>query len=109
MLLQQSKIGCMKQFCRLWIIWSFLEWKWRRGQLVPKNTSVVSESYQRVFLGNTNGLQMTAPSRFNSNANSNGIDEICGQIIAEEGKLPVGERNLDRGTHTHHMNTCKKN
>ena len=48
-------------------------------------------------------IQLKRVSRFNSNANLSGIDETRGYITVEEGDLPVGDRNLDRGTHAHHI------
>ena len=40
----------------------------------PNPNSVVLDPDEKVFFGDTNGLRMTASSRFNSSANVNGID-----------------------------------
>ena len=70
-------------------------------------SSAVCDPDEKDFSGITNGLQMTASSRFNSTANFNGIDEARGNITVEEGDLPVSERNPDRETHAHHISIHK--
>ena len=65
----------------------------------PEPSSVVLDLDQSVFSDDTKNLQITASSRFNPNANLNGIDEIRVNITVEEGDSPVGERNPDQETH----------
>ena len=52
---------------------------------------VILDPDQRDFSSDTNGLQLTALSRFYSNANLSGIDETGGNLTVEESDLPVGE------------------
>ena len=62
----------------------------------------VLEPDQRDFLGNIEGLRMTAPSRINSHTGLNKIDETRSNITVEEGDLLVNEKNIDRQTYAHH-------
>ena len=62
----------------------------------------VLEPDQRDFLGNIEGLRMSASSRVNSHTDLNRIDETRDNITVEEGDLLVNERNIDRQTHAHH-------
>ena len=64
--------------------------------------SVVLDPDQKDFSGDTNGLQRTASNRLNSNTNPNGVNETRGNITFEGRDLPVGKKNLDRETPTHH-------
>ena len=65
------------------------------GRSVDGNVFV---SDQRVFLGNIEGLRMTASSRMNSNTDLNRIHETRGNFTVEEGEgdLLVNEKNIDR-------------
>ena len=74
--------------------------------LEPNPGCVVLDPDQRGFSGDTNGLQMTATSRFNSDANLDGINETRGNITTDEGDLMVEEKIPDRETHAHHINVC---
>ena len=62
----------------------------------------VLEPDQRDFLGDIEGLWMTASSRINSHMDLNRIDETRGNITVDEGDLLVNENNIDRQTHAHH-------
>ena len=71
----------------------------------PSGRSVDSnllELTQRDFLGNIEGLRMTASSRMNSHTDLNRIDETVGNITVEESDLLVNEKNTDRQTYAHH-------
>ena len=62
----------------------------------------VLEPDQRDFLGNIEGLQMSASRRINSHTEIKRIDETHGSITVEEGDLLVNEKNIDRQTYAHH-------
>ena len=62
----------------------------------------VLDPNQRDFLGNVEGLQMTASSRKDSRTDVNMIDETRDNITIEEGDLVVNEKKIDRQLHTHH-------
>ena len=66
------------------------------GRTVDSN---VLEPDQRDFLGNIEGLQMTASSRIISRTDLNKIDETRGEITAEGGDLWSTKRTLT-GKHT---------
>ena len=55
---------------------------------------IVLERDQRDFLGNIEGLRLTASSRRNSHTELNRIDETRGNITVEEGDLLVNKRTL---------------
>ena len=61
----------------------------------------VLESDQRGFLGNIEGLRMTASSRINSHRDLKRIDETRANIIVEGGDLLVNKKNIDRQTYAH--------
>ena len=56
---------------------------------------VVLDPDQRDFLGEIEGLQMTAVSRKYSHTDLNRIDETRGNISVEGGCLLVNEKNID--------------
>ena len=71
----------------------------------PSGRSVngtVLEPDHRIFLGNIEGLRMTASSRMNSHTDLNRIDETHGNLTVEEGGLLVNKKNIDRQTYAHH-------
>ena len=65
----------------------------------PSNDGNVLEPNQGDFLGNTEGLRVTASSRINSRTDINRIDKTRGKISVEEGDLLVNEKNFDRRTY----------
>ena len=66
----------------------------------PKN--VVKDPDLKSFTEDTNRLQMTASSRFNSDINLDRIDETRGSIAVVEIDLLVNDRNFHREKHAHH-------
>ena len=67
----------------------------------------VLEPNRRDFLGNVEGLQMTASSGKHSRTDFKMIEETHGIINVEGGDLLVYGKNIDQQTHTHHMVTEK--
>ena len=70
------------------------------GWCVDRN---VLESDQRDFLGNIEGLRMTASSRIKSHWDLNRIDEPRGNVIVEEGDLFVNRKTTDRQSYAHRI------
>ena len=79
-----------------------------RMELAMKSANVQSEQSvngnilepeQEDFLGNIEGLGITAFGKTNSHTDLNGIDETRANIAVAEGDLLVNERNIDRQTH----------
>ena len=60
------------------------------------------EPDQRDFLGNIEGLRMTAFSRKNSHTDLNRIDDTRGNITVKEGDLLFNEKIIDRQTYAHY-------
>ena len=65
----------------------------------------VLKPHQKDFLGNIEGLQMTASSGRKFHRDINRIDETRGNITVEEGDLLVNKKNIDQQTHAHHSNS----
>ena len=65
----------------------------------------VLEPDKRDFLGNIEGLRMTASSRINSLTDLNRIDETRDNMTVEKGDLLVNEKNIDWQTYAHHRMT----
>ena len=70
-----------------------------KSAIAPSGGSVdgnVMEPDQMDFLGNIEGLRMTAFSRINTHTDLKKIDETRGNITVGEGDLLVNENNTDR-------------
>ena len=77
--------------------------------IAPSGRSVdgnVLEPDERDFLGNMEGLRMTASSRINSHTDLNWIDETCGNITVEESGFLVNAMIIDWQTYAHYRNLC---
>ena len=71
-----------------------------------KPSDAVLDLDRKDFSGETNGLQLTAPSRFFSNTNFDGIDETRGNVTIEANDLSVSEK-MWMEKQTRITNTCR--